>query len=224
MKRNHWLTLSSVLLLPLCCACGSSDDEDPGFAGKTYVLEIGGGDWLDPIGGEVEDYVPQFWMQVDGSVSNYQVTMTTAQEGAQVMCNKTHTTSASSNPYPGFSLGPTDFPLYLRHKVQPVAVQTTAYDLTMTDVLPTGAKTDQTNLLTAKLDAREIYPIFVAITPEPTPDALCEQVADKGAPCVACKDGEEYCLEMRAGYLEAMPGDVTITPVGTPDPACLELE
>ena len=129
---------------------------DQSFAGQSFTLHIGPGDWLDDIGGDVSDNVPDFWMSIGGSGSNYQVTMTTAREGAQDMCNKTHTASASSDPYPGFLLGPTDFPLYLKHAVQPVAVQTTAYDLTMTDVLPTGAATTEENSLTAILDAREV--------------------------------------------------------------------
>lgn len=241
MKRNELLSLSCCLLLPLCCACGGGDDGggddggtntgttggtgDQSFAGQSYALHIGAGDWLDDIGGDVSDNVPDFWMTIGGSGSSYEVTLTTARDGAQDMCNKTQTVSASSNPYPGFDLGPTDFQLYLKHAVQPVAVQATAMDLTMTDVLPTGAAAAEANSLTATLDAREVYPLFVALTPEPTPDRLCDTIlSENRGECKPCRDGQPYCLEMRAGYLEATPQAISITPVSTPDPACTELE
>jgi len=238
MKRIDWrLTLCSCVLLPVLGACGGGEegDDDGGgsFAGQKFVLTIGAGDWLDDIGGEVSDYVPKFWFDVGGSGTNYQVTMATANgdgnnrqdPGVQEMCNQTVTVSASSNPYPGFVLGPTDFPLYLRHAVQPVAVQTTAYDLTMTDVLPTGQVTDETNSFRATLDARQIYTLFTALTPK-TPERLCESILqEQRGQCMACRDGQPYCITFSAGYLEAVPNDaIAITPVTTPDPACIQLE
>ena len=239
MKRIDWrLTLCSCLLLPLLSACGGDEgdgDNDPGpsFAGQKFVLTIKTGDWLDQIGGEVSDYVPKFWLDVGGSGTNYQVTMTTANgdgnnsqdPGIQELCNQTVTVSATSNPYPKFSLGPTDFPIYLRHTVQPVAVQTTAYDLTMTDVLPTGLPTGEANQFSVVLDARQIYPLFTALTPK-TPERLCEIILTEGrGECMPCRDGQAYCIRLYAGYLEAVPNaSIAITPVAVPDPACIQLE
>ena len=135
------------------------------------------------------------------------------------------TVAASSNPYPGFVLGPTNFPLYLRHSVKNIAVQVTAYDLTMTDVLPTGVVTDETNTLTATLDARQIYTLFTALTPR-TPERLCESIQQEArGQCMPCDDGQSYCITLLAGYLEAVPMDsIAITPVPTPDPACILME
>lgn len=235
MKRIDWrLTLCSCVLLPVLVACGSDDGggDEPGgsFAGQKFVLTIKSGDWLDDIGGEVSGYVPKFWLDVGGSGTNYQVTLATAKgdvdPGAQELCNQTVTVPASSNPYPGFVLGPTDFPLYLRHTVQPVAVQTTAYDFTMTDVLPTGMLPDESNSFTTTLDARQIYPLFTALTPK-TPERLCETILqEQRGMCQACpSDGQAYCITLLAGFLTAVPNSTfTITPVPTPDPACTQLE
>jgi hypothetical protein len=115
--------------------------------------------------------------------------------------------------------------LYLRHSVQPVAVQTTAYDFTLVDVLPTGQQTDDTNSFRATLDARQIYTLFTALTPK-TPERLCESILqDQVGQCMPCRDGQAYCITFSAGYLEAVRNDsIAITPVTTPDPACIQLE
>jgi len=239
MKRIDWrLTLCACVLLPPLAGCGGDegdggDDPGPSFAGQKFVLTIGAGDWLDEIGGDVNDYVPKFWLDVGGSGTNYQVTLATANgdstnrqdPGVQELCNQTVTVAASSNPYPGFVLGPTNFPLYLRHSVKNIAVQVTAYDLTMTDVLPTGVVTDETNTLTATLDARQIYTLFTALTPR-TPEQLCQNIVDmQRGQCMPCDDGQNYCITLLAGYLEAVPADsIAITPVPVPDPACILTE
>lgn len=238
MKRIDWrLTLCSCVLLPVLVGCGSDDGggDEPGgsFAGQKFVLTIKSGDWLDEIGGEVSDYVPKFWLDVGGSGTNYQVGIAAAQgdqtdlqdPGVQDLCNQTVTVPAASNPYPGFVLGPTDFPLYLRHAVQAIAVQATAYDFTMTDVLPmgTGLPTDESNSFKATLDARQIYTLFAALTPN-TADRLCESIQQENrGMCMPCRDGEPYCITLMAGFLEAVPNDsIAITPVPTPDPACID--
>lgn len=238
MKRIDWrLTLCACVVLPVLGACGSDDDggDKPAgsFAGHKYVLTIQYGDWLDELGGEVDDYVPKFWLDVGGSGTSYQVTMTTANgdqsnvqdPGVQEPCNQTVTVAASSNPYPGFTLGPVDFPLYLRHTVQPVAVQAIAYDFTLVDVLPTGQLTDTTNSFTATLDARQIYTLFTALTPK-TPERLCESIQqEQRGTCMPCRDGQAYCITFSAGYLEAVPNDaIAISPVAAPDPACIQLQ
>jgi len=220
--RNTWVLPSALcLLLPLLTACGSDDgggDDGPSsYAGKTYLLRIGAGDFGPGIGAEIDpDGVPEFALKVDGSGSTYDVTVGTGYtpDGgvwAQEMCNPTTHVPATSNPYPGFSLGPIDLPLYLKHPVQDASARGTAYQFTLTNVL-LAEGTEGTGTLSAILDAREVYPVFPQLGVGADGDTMCEYLANNEIDtCKACpSDGALYCLTLTATYLGAPVSDITL--------------
>ncbi len=230
MNTTHAPTLFAFCLpLVLLTACGSDSgdpSQGPSFAGHTYLLSIPRGAWEGQLGSEVSDSVPEFVLKVEAGSGGYDVMLGTAREGEQDMCNKTATVSASGS-YPSFQLGPVDYRIYVRHPVQAIAVDAMAYGLTMTDILPTEDMPASEGTLSAMMDAREIYPLFPAIAPEPTPDRVCETVANEElGQCEACPDdGEEYCLELSATYLGADEvNDLDLQPVDSVPASCFELE
>jgi hypothetical protein len=239
MKQIDWrLTLCSCVLLPLLAACGGGEDGDSSsntgttgttggdsFAGATYLLKIGGGDWDPGVGQELDpDAVPEFVLQVDGTPSAYTVTIGTGSTEATVftqdMCNPTSSHPATSNPYPGFQLGPVNLPLYLKHSVQDLSVQTTAYGFTLTNVLLPDGVTAGDGKLSAVLDAREVFPVFPALGPGADQQDLCDQVATRGDTCKPCPDGQVFCLELSASYLGAPKAPITLQPSAGFDATC----
>src|SRR5690606_37744664 len=131
----------------------------------------------------------------------------------------------SSNPYPNFDLGPTDLPLYARHTAQPIAVETKVYDFTLHNVLP-GAMPAGEGTLSAIMDAREVYPLFVSLGPDRDADQACNFVAmEDWGMCEPCPtDSQPYCLSLDAVYLEAEVTDLQLQPVSSVPASCLELE
>ena len=224
--RQLWaLLLSAGLGLGMSGCSDDHPDDVASFAGHTYLLSIAAGDWNSRLGSDVADSVPQFVLAVRKGPSHYQVTLATAWDGVQEPCNPTRTLAAAFSGYPSFQLGPEDFPLFVRHPVQPIGVLATARALSMTDILPTPGAPAENGTLRATMDAREIYPLFVAIAPEPTPDRLCALIEEQDAgACAACPhDGRAYCLELSASYLGAEErSDFEIEPIAAIDPACLE--
>lgn len=216
-------------LLPLLAvfgaACSSETPAGPSFAGRTYLLHIVDTSWQGKVSA-IGDYVPDILMQVDGTAASYDVTMATGRDGLQDLCSPTSHVPATSNPYPMFDLGPTNLPIYLKHLKEPVAVSTTAYNLTMQNLLPEPGIPVNDGTLSVVLDFRETYALFTQII-DPTPDRVCERlVADGVGTCEACpKDGQLYCLTMRADYLGAtdVTATTTIVPVASTDPSCFDL-
>ncbi len=225
MTRSPFL---AVLLIPLTTACGSDDsggDDGPTYAGKTYLLNVPENSWTGGVGQDIGPYVPQFVMKVEGNPAHYDIQMGAARNGVQEMCNPTAQVSAQGTP-PAFTLGPTDFPLYIRHEDEPIAVEATIYDLTISNVLPDGDTLAEEGTLTGIMDFREVYPLLTLIQPEPTPDLACQSLIDAGVgECETCSDGEKYCLTLKAVYLGAEEApDITLQPVADVDSSCLELE
>jgi hypothetical protein len=230
MKRQWFRLALMAPLFSFATACGGDEGNEvgaPSFAGKTYLLNVPATSWTDGRGGDIGPYVPQFVMTIEGREGDYNVLMGAARDGKQEMCNPTTEVSVASDSYPGFVLGPTDFPLYIRHQDQPIAVESTIYELTIRDTLPEGNATTDEGELTGVMDFREVYPLFTQILPEPTPERVCYTLieADVGE-CEACpSDGEEFCLTVKAIYLGAQEASsFTIEPVSDVDASCLELE
>lgn len=223
--RITWVLPSALcLLLPLLTACGGDDGgggDEPGgsFAGQTYLLVIGAGDFGPGIGTELNiDAVPEFALKVDGSGTTYDVTIGTGYtpDGgvwAQDMCNPTTHVPATSNPYPGFSLGPVELPIYLKHPVQDASARATAHQFTMTNVLLPEGMTEGSGTLSAILDAREIYPVFPQLGVGADADKMCEYLVNNNIDtCMPCPgDSQPYCLTLTASYLGAPDAAITLT-------------
>ncbi len=212
--RDHTLAtaISLVAAAFFNVSCSSSDDdsESPSWADQTFVLNVPSSSWYEPegVGADIGAYVPQFVIQINGeSGGNLDVMLGAADAtGAQEMCNPTTTTTATA-AYPEVQIGPVDFPIYLKHTREDVAVNATVYDLTMTNVLPDGDTVATAGELVATLDAREVYPMFTVL-PEPSPEGVCTALVNMGASCDACRvDGEAFCLTMKSRRLGATEGE-----------------
>lgn len=222
--RNNRVMLSTLCLLPLVTACGSGEEGNgntgsDSFAGQTYLLRIGYGDWGPGIGQNLQDgAAPEFGIKVDGSPDAYAVTIGTGYtpDGgvwAQETCNPTSHLTAGASPYPGFALGPANLPIYFRHPVQDASARATAYQFTLNNVLAPEGVVDGNGTLSAILDAREIYPVFPQLGPTATADDLCRHVASMNIDtCEACPHAPDqvYCLTLTAGYLEAPASPITL--------------
>jgi hypothetical protein len=212
--RNHTSVTAISLLAAalLSVSCSSSDDDDsegPSWVGQTFELTVPPASWYEPesVGAEIGTFVPPFIIEINSeSGGNLEVMLGTGDgTGAQQMCNPTTTTTATAN-YPEVQIGPVDFPIYLKHTREDVAVNATVYDLTMTNVLPDGDTASGAGELIATLDAREVASMFTVL-PDPTPEAVCTTLVSMGSGCEACRtDGEEYCLTMKSRRLGATEG------------------
>jgi hypothetical protein len=166
-----------------------------------YTLEAPAPYWSEPenIGSEIGLFVPIFLLNVSGET----VTLgtATADETTEVItqdpCTSTQVVTAQV-AQPSFQLGPIDYQMHLVN--DPVRVNATIYQLTMTNVLPPTEGGE----LSAILDAREVYPLFTALG-KPTAETVCAALESFGAPpCAPCpQDGALYCLAIRAIALEA---------------------
>jgi hypothetical protein len=127
------------------------------------------------------------------------------------MCNPTTHVPATSNPYPGFSLGPVELPIYLKHPVQEASARATAHQFTMTNVLLPDGMTEGSGTLSAILDAREVYPVFPQLGVGADGDKMCEYLANNAIDtCMPCSDGLPYCLTLTASYLGASVAPITL--------------
>ena len=212
--------LMILALLPAAAACGSDSESTPadgstGGAGNaqpvswdntTYKLQIPSSSWSEPqgVGAEISDFVPPFLLSVATCANDTCGLMlgTADSAGAQQMCNATVNTNATGTP-PAVQIGPLDFPMYIKHVSQDVSVYATAYDLTITNVLPSSNGIATAGELAATMDVRELYPMFTMVVIR-TPDTVCEAFASQGADCTACADGQPYCLTLKAIRLGAI--------------------
>ena len=220
-----WPLLLGVSLSAVGCG---SDEGDPSskpdaWIGNTYVLEVPEAKWTEPpgIGVEISGFVPQFLVQVQGaSGSDVEVLLGTGSMAEQESCGPTQTVTASSS-YPSMQIGPVDHPIYVRHATEDIEVAATAYDLTLTDVLPGGGSA--TGELVATMDMRELYPLFTLLI-TPTPETVCTALSMSSAmvPCEYCGDGEPFCLTIKAEGVVAEPSDLTVQPIdaGALDASC----
>jgi hypothetical protein len=204
---------------------GCTAEEENPWNGTTYLLDIESEDWSEPrgIGSEIDEFVPSFLLRVDGDAPDkFDVTVATADlEGEQDPCNPTSVFGATASP-PAMTLGPTRYSLFIKHTVEPVAVEGTIYDLTIKDVLPDGNTASSVGEFSATMDFRELYPLFRLII-DPTADKVCTLLTDSyDSACAPCpNDGEPYCLTVKAIGLGATPWNGAIEPVDAVDPSCI---
>ena len=203
----------AALLTTAACSGGDDDDQAAGpnaWVGHTYLLEIPPSHWAQPknVGGDIGLFVPQFVIQVEAEAEgNLDMLIGTASAGVQEPCNPTVAVTVPSD-YPEVQIGPFDFPMYIKHTTEPVAVNATVYNLTITDVLPNGDAVAEEGELLATLDTRDVAPMFTQLGDNPTADAVCTALADFEASCEACpSDSQEYCQTLRAVRLGATESD-----------------
>ena len=211
-------------------ACGSSEEEKPGpWDGRSYLLVIPEQAWAEPaaMGEEVGAFVPAFTLQVEGSSGDtIDLTIGTADaEGTQEECNPTTTTTSEPAKYPEVQIGPIDLPIYLRNDEGGVSVNTKAYNLTISNVLPEGDSAADEGELSAIMDVRETAELFTRLFSR-TPDAVCDAVESVEASCDPCpKDDEPYCVAIKAvgiGATELADADWKPIEAGDVSEACVE--
>jgi hypothetical protein len=224
---GSYLVVMSLATATGAVACGSSK---PGpWDGRSYLLAIPGQAWAEPaaMGDEVGAFVPAFLLQVEGSSGDtIDVMIGTADaEGTQEECNPT--TAATSEPakYPEVQIGPIDLPIYLRNEEGGVSASATAYDLTISNVLPEGDSAADEGELSAVMDVRETAGLFTQLLNR-SPDGVCGALETFGAACDPCsKDDEPYCVDIKAVGIGAteLP-DADWKPIEAADvrEACLE--
>lgn len=242
MRRTYSTrTLAFSLLLGLATACGAGEEDDDGtdmvtpgvgagdttpWAGQTFILSIPEANWSEPmgLGAEIGPFVTPFLIRIDDAAGN--LTLTTANAaGQQEMCNPTVSATAANVPYPDSQIGPTRFPMHVKHVTEPgLQVNAVIHDLKLASVLPSNEGPATKGMLTAVMDMRDLAPMFTALT-DRTPDSVCRSLQDAlGAPCTACPhDGAAYCLQIEAVFLGATPWVGELTPVveGSTDPSCV---
>lgn len=234
MNPRTKLTCLLPALFLLSVACSGEDTPPPAedpvnpWDGKSYALAISASRWSEPrgIGQEIDGFVPVFWLKVEGSAPEaFDVTLATATlDGVQDDCNPTQVVPASAEP-PNVTIGPTDFPLRIQHIDEPIVVQGTIYDLTITNILPDGDVLAEEGEFVGTMDFRETYELFTLLV-TPTPEAVCNTFfMNYEIPCEPCPtDQEPYCLTLKAVRLGAteLAGEIqTIDPADI-DPACSE--
>jgi len=230
--RARW-TLLLATVWPLLVGCGDDDTEEAAgpesWGTQTFRMQIAAASWTQPPGwgAEIGDFVPEFVFSTGAlAADSLEVTIATADAtGAQQPCNPTATVTAATSSFPSSVLGPIDFPLYLKHIREDVAVIGTVRSMTLTNVLPGGAA--KAGELTGVLDFREIYPMFTVLMP-PSPENACNALTDTGVTCEACpQDGEPFCVSIKAVRLDALAGaPMTLAPVarGSVDAAACGLD
>jgi len=208
------IAISLLTAAMLSVSCSSDDDDDttesPSWVGQTFVLNVPAASWYEPegISSDLGGFVPQFAIQINGeSGGNLDVMLGTADAtGAQEMCNPTTTTTATAS-YPNVQIGPVDFPIYLKHAREDIAVNATVYGLTITNVLPDGDTVATAGELVATLDTRDVHSMFTLLGDNPTADDVCNALGNMGISCEPCPaDQQVYCLTMKARRLGATEG------------------
>jgi hypothetical protein len=221
-----------ALLIPVIGAiasCGNGDS-GPHWAGKTYLLDtpaVSPANWTKPknVGGDIGGYVPQFLMGVEaGAGSALTITLTTAFDGKQDMCNPTTQVTASAANYPSSQILVPSFPIHIIDPSvdHPANVHSTAHDVLFKDVLP-GDSAAKVGELDATVDLAELYKLFYLV-PNATPDIVCSTLsAQGGVPCEVCAFNQlQYCLTLQASQIVATQTTATITPLALSalDPSC----
>jgi hypothetical protein len=200
-------------------ACGGNSSVDTTWNGKTFLLDstkIPKGAWSKPkgVGSELGGFVPQFLISVDSNAAN--VTVTTAQNGAQDKCtvtanvplNGTHPDSTISVPVFKAHITGVD------NQQKPRSTIATIRNLALTDILP-GSTND--GKLDATLDMSDLVPLFYLLD-NPDKDSVCASLKDFGAACVTCEaSGQPYCEQLQAVQISASATSATITPVSDTD-------
>jgi hypothetical protein len=210
-------------------ACGGNSSSGPNWVGKTYLLDyVPAANWTKPkgVGSDVGAYVPQFLIGVAaGTGSDLAITLTTAMDGSQDMCNPTTQVTVSGANYPSSEISVPSLPIHVvdTDSAHPASVHSTAHDFLLKDVLPadSAAKVGE---LDATVDLGELYKLFYLV-PNATPDAVCQTLNQAGVPCDVCAFNQQpYCLTLQASQIVASKSAATITPLAdsviASDPSC----
>lgn len=220
--------LSLFTSLSLAAACADTDsgtpmgdddtdgDDDTGGAseweGKTYLLTIPDANFSDPrgVGDDIGPYVPQFLMEVTSVDGNdVELVIGAAIDDQQDMCTPT-TTATGEADYPDIEIGPVDFPMHIEHENQPVAVDTTIYDMTFKNLLPEDGEVPRDGEFVGTMDFREVAPMLTLANPR-TPERVCDLLLDQlGAECQGCSDDDPFCLTLTAILLGAEESDLEL--------------
>lgn len=223
-------TLLALSLLAVGCGGGGDggDDSNPdadeetaalAWEGNTYLLEVPSGNWTEPrgIGRDIGPFVPRFLIRVDGaSDGTIDVTLGTAvrETETQEMCNPTHPVQGSIDAEMNVQIGPTDFPVHLKHTTEPIQVNATIREISFTNVLPSDGQTEGQGQLIAVMDFREVIDLFTLLA-VPEPMAACNALESTfDAPCEACpQDDESFCLSLTAEELVAAESTIDMQDV-----------
>ena len=215
-------TLSFALLF---VGCGGSANDSSQWVGHTYLLTVPSANWSDPkgIGGDIGSFVPQFLFTVAraASGSDLDVTIGTATNDMQNLCNPTTKVTISGAAYPHSMIVAPTFPLHIMdtNQTPTVVVDTTVHDFSFKDILPASA-TAKDGEIAATIDAAEVYRLFRLI-PNPTKDSVCMALSSAGAPCAACpQNGQPYCLTVKAVQLAGTQASAAVTPVSAVPDSC----
>jgi|GEM_PF-6111405 len=230
MRTRSLATILAVFVVgPLVAGC-SSDSNKPtspsgsAWAGKTYLLNIPDTRWKKPsgdVGREVGQFVPKMIFTLENATDGVDVLLGTSDEqGVQNMCSPTVETKAAE---PEKQIGPVTTKLHITNDIGS-SLFATAHDLTLTNILSeTPEATTQAGQFTARLDVREVYSLFHELG-NPTADVVCDTLQNSfEISCIACPDGQTYCLDLLAVGLVAKPlanGDVE--EVTSEDPSCIK--
>lgn len=189
------------------------------WVGRTYLLDIPAANWVQPpgVGRDIGDFVPQFLIGIQNGPSGHMaITLGAAGEGVQDRCSPTTQVTTSGASYPGVQIVAPEFPIRIVHPSQPVTVNTTIRDFSITDVLPGDAPAKE-GQVTATIDIAEVYPLFTLI-PNVTKEAVCTQLEAFGAACAVCAfNGQPFCLTIQAVELGASPSSTPVDPVSPGD-------
>jgi hypothetical protein len=198
------------LLLPLtvaACGGGGDDVKAKAWLGKTFLLDTpatSNAHWNpSALGPFLNNYAPQFLLGIEaGTGDELVVTLATASEGAQDMCNPTAQATFSGASYPQSTIA---FPTFLIHVVskdpmQPGQVLSTAYDLTFKDILP-GLPGSDTARVSLWVDLGELINLLM---PGGSKEALCQASLTAGLPCDTCpSNGQPFCRSLAAEQIVA---------------------
>jgi hypothetical protein len=190
--------------------CGSNQEQSSHWAGKTFLLNIPLENWAKPrgLGSQIGLVVPQFIIGLQaGTGSDLSVTLGTAREDKQDLCNTTTPATTSESQYPGSTISLTEFKMLVVSATTgagaPIQVRTTAHNVTFKDVLP-GSTTATDGYFEATIDFGELYPLFPKVTP-PTSTGACGLLSQVSAACTTCAhNGKPECLTVRAEQLGAV--------------------
>ena len=199
--------------------CSSNQGQGSHWAGKTFLLSIPTDNWAQPrgFGDQIALVVPQFIIGLQaGTGSDLAVTLGTAKDGKQNLCNITTPATASESQYPKSSISAETFPIVVTSDNTdagaPITVHTTVRNAAFTDVLP-GDTAASTGIFEATIDFGELYPLFPKAMP-PTPQGVCDLLSGAsvtGASCALCPHNDKTeCLTVKAEQLGAVASSAQI--------------
>jgi hypothetical protein len=246
-------TLAAALVGLTLAGCSEEPDNASPWAGKSYLLSIGEGDWTEPraIGKEIGPNVPSFLFQITGETEK-DLTLTigagqplaTPETFQQNLCSPTQRLPFSGGSYPKVRIeNPEPIRIHVRREPEnhaPVQVTGSVHHLEMIDVFPGDGATASTGTFRGMMDFREIYRLVTGLGDTVTPDGACNALSDQLTPigceedpscwvrCEPCPvDDAPYCLTVKAEELTAieMPG-LAVVPVSeaTRDASCVDVE